>query len=257
MMYKPLQIPNLHNKSYLENISYTETIIPELSDYLICMWESYSYVEVTGMMTTVIVTDACIDLVIDITNQNIGYQGMVKTNFNFKSTMPEKSIGFRFKPGAFFALTGMEATAAMGRYLPLETIDDHFDRVSFFKMDDESMKNFLLEYLKKLVENARDTKYIRLFDDINNKTFIKAEQLYEFINLKPRQTQRLFKKHYGLSPKVILTIIRFQHCLRELVKDTAENDNILINYYDQSHFINDFKENIGVTPTEFMSLIKK
>jgi len=255
-MYKPLQIPYLLNKAFLEKIKYTERIIPELSDYLICIWEMESYVDTTGSVTNVIVADGCIDLIVDVVDKYIGYGGMSQADFNYELTIPAKYIGFRFKPGAFYALTGLEAIVAMDQFLPLEAIDDHFDRASFFELNFEEMKEFLIDYFIKLAKNAKAIDYIQLFDKINTNNFTSAESLYEFINLGPRQTQRLFKKHYGLTPQMILSIVRFQHCLTELMYEESKKIDPLNNYYDQSHFINDFKKNIGLTPIQFINLNK-
>jgi len=255
-MYKPLQLPYLLNKVFLEKIKYTEHIIPELSDYLICMWEMESYVGATGSVTNIIVADACIDLVVDVIAKEIGYGGMSQADFNFELTTPARYIGFRFKPGAFYALTGLEAAVAMDHFLPLEGIASSFDQASFFELSVEEMKHFLIHFFVKLVKNVKMMNYIHLFDKINTISFANAESLYEFINLSPRQTQRLFKKHYGLTPQMVLSIIRFQHCLTELMYEGLGKVDLLNSYYDQSHFINDFKKNIGLTPAQFMNLSK-
>jgi AraC-like DNA-binding protein len=255
-MYIPLQIPYLLSKEWRKRFSYTETIIPELSDYLICLWETKSYPEAIGSITEVAVTDGCIDLIVSIFDKQIIYSGMSKTNFNIPSNVPDYTIGFRFKPGVFHALTGLEATVAIDNFLAIEKVDPFFDRESFFELDAEEMKLFLIDYFLKLTRKAKREDFIKLFDEIYIKNFADAESLYDFIGLSPRQIQRLFKKHYGLSPKMILSIIRFQHCLKELIKNNDEKDDLVASYYDQSHFISDFKKNIGLTPREFINLIK-
>lgn len=253
-MYRPLQIPYLLSKGYLERVKFTEYIVPELSDYLICMWESVSYADATGSFREVTIVDGCISLVVDKTNHDIGYAGLSKTDFNMEVTMPDRHLAFRFKPGAFYALTGLDATVAINTFLSIEMVDADFDKSSFFKLNDEAMKKFLIEYFIRLSEKARSMSYIRLFEEISAKNFSDAESLYHFIGFSPSQTQRLFKKHYGLTPKRVLSIIRFQHCVAELLQNGREKTNFLNSYYDQSHFISDFKRNIGLTPIEFINL---
>ncbi len=72
---------------------------------------------------------------------------MSKTDFNFTTTFPEKYLGFRLKPGAFFALTGTCATVAMDRVLPLERLDPQFNKDSFFEMELPEIISFSLTTL--------------------------------------------------------------------------------------------------------------
>lgn len=67
----------------------------------------------------------------------------------------------------------------------------------------------------------------------------------------------LFKKHVGVSPKNFLKIIRFQKVIAEIEHNQFINWPSLAvecGYYDQSHFIADFKTFSGFTPTEYMLL---
>ncbi len=64
---------------------------------------------------------------------------------------------------------------------------------------------------------------------------------------KRRQMERLFSKKMGLSPKQFSKVIRLQAALKLLLEKPPSGAN----YYDQSHFIKDFKEFTGVRPTEF------
>lgn len=73
-------------------------------------------------------------------------------------------------------------------------------------------------------------------------------------NVNRRQLVRKFSTAIGLSPKQLSKIIRIQATLKALLTkevtsltDLAyEND-----YFDQAHFIKDFKEFTGLTPKEF------
>jgi len=254
-MYRPSQPHHLFNEDYEEKIKYTETTIPELSDVLICMWESIS-ADITGSLVDVIVADGCIDLIVNVLDKSIFYCGMSKTDFNFISTFPEHYFGFRLKPGAFFALTGIEATIAMDKPVFLENVDIHFDSDSFFEMTIPEMKQFLINYLVQLAKNVRKFDYIQLFEHLYTQNFSTTQLLYDYMTLSPRQIQRQFKKHYGLTPQMVISIIKFQHCLNTLLEQPCDRNHLVENYYDQSHFINEFKKNIGLTPVEFIKLSK-
>jgi AraC-like DNA-binding protein len=73
---------------------------------------------------------------------------------------------------------------------------------------------------------------------------------------KRRQLERHFRKQIGISPKQLSKAIRLQATLNlllnrktETLTDIAyEND-----YFDQNHFIKDFKDLVGVTPKEYLN----
>lgn len=68
-----------------------------------------------------------------------------------------------------------------------------------------------------------------------------------------RQIQRLFENYVGLSPKYYARLLRFSnifHLMRE-GKTTWADIVFLSGYYDQSHFIRDFKKFTGEDPTAF------
>jgi hypothetical protein len=71
---------------------------------------------------------------------------------------------------------------------------------------------------------------------------------------KRRQLERKFSQQVGLSTKQLGKIIRLQAALKMLLQDRPDSlTAIAIDsmYFDQSHFIKDFKEFTGVNPKEF------
>lgn len=73
---------------------------------------------------------------------------------------------------------------------------------------------------------------------------------------KRRQLERHFKKQIGISPKQLGKAIRLQTTLSLLLNKKSETLTDIAyenGYFDQNHFIKDFKELIGVTPKEFLA----
>ena len=69
-----------------------------------------------------------------------------------------------------------------------------------------------------------------------------------------RNIERKFATEIGLSPKKFSKIIRMQHTLSRLLNKDSQGLTALAyegGYYDQAHFIKDFKDLTGVTPGEF------
>ncbi len=67
---------------------------------------------------------------------------------------------------------------------------------------------------------------------------------------------QLFKKHVGVTPKEFLKIIRFQKAIQQIETQTPLNwSNVAYDcgFYDQSHFISDFKSFSGFTPNDYVN----
>lgn len=72
---------------------------------------------------------------------------------------------------------------------------------------------------------------------------------------KRRQLERKFLKQVGMSPKQLCKVIRLQTALRMLLSQQAESLTKIAyesDYYDQAHFIKDFKEFTGTNPGDFL-----
>lgn len=81
----------------------------------------------------------------------------------------------------------------------------------------------------------------------------------EYISSKVGYSQKhlikLFKDNVGLTPKGFLKIMRFQKAIQEIAAAKISSwPSIALEsgFYDQAHFINDFKSFSGFTPNEYL-----
>ena len=84
---------------------------------------------------------------------------------------------------------------------------------------------------------------------------IKIEELAKMLFISKRQLQREFKNKVGISPKHYYRITRINEVLRLLDGDRQMDLTSVAyacGYFDQAHFINDFKRITGVRPTIFV-----
>jgi AraC-like DNA-binding protein len=71
--------------------------------------------------------------------------------------------------------------------------------------------------------------------------------------MSPRYLQRLFLQYTGVTPKLYHKINRFQLSLKLVAKKDSSLTSIAYDcgYFDQSHFIREFKSFTGVTPSAY------
>lgn len=116
----------------------------------------------------------------------------------------------------------------------------------------------LSAYLQKKLKNAVST-HQNIFSSIQfiiqKNGCIDVDMLARKYFLSTRQFERNFKQYAGFSPKLYSRIIRFQSVLGEYGKQNKTLTEIAYDcgYYDQSHFIHDFKEFSGYHPGSYFS----
>ncbi len=83
---------------------------------------------------------------------------------------------------------------------------------------------------------------------------LSVDELSQQLNINRRQLERKFHSVIGLSPKKLSKIIRLQATLKMMINNETENLTAIAyhgEYYDQAHFIKDFKEFTGMSPKNF------
>ena len=128
--------------------------------------------------------------------------------------------------------------------------------------DNQERIKIIEEFLiKKLIQNHQDHNQVKaaFYKMGQRKGQISIKHLAETACLSVKQFERKFSGLIGLNPKQFLRIIRFQNILR--MKRTGFNGSLTSlaqenGYYDQSHFVNDFKAITGSAPKKFFSDIQ-
>lgn len=85
---------------------------------------------------------------------------------------------------------------------------------------------------------------------------ITAKKLAEIMASTPKSLERKFGQYLGKTPKQYIKLVRFYQTLTDLslIKNINFTEFAFRNgYFDQAHFIRDFKNFSGYTPKEFVS----
>lgn len=86
------------------------------------------------------------------------------------------------------------------------------------------------------------------------------EKFSDESKISARQLRRRFLHSVGISPKRFSRIVRFQNALCLIKLNKINNLTTLVyksNYFDQSHFIRDFKEFTGSSPKSYLTKTHK
>ena len=88
---------------------------------------------------------------------------------------------------------------------------------------------------------------------IDSKGEIPIQEVVNLSGISERSLERYFKHHIGLSPKFYCRILRFANVFKLIQSDGFNWSDIayLAGFYDQSHFIKNFKEFTGEEPSNY------
>ena len=89
---------------------------------------------------------------------------------------------------------------------------------------------------------------------------ISIQELAAHIGYTKRYVDRLFQEHVGVSPKSLASILRFQAVYQGWMQQrspTFFRTHWPTYYYDQSHFIKEFKRFTGFTPQHYTTIVNE
>lgn len=85
------------------------------------------------------------------------------------------------------------------------------------------------------------------------KTF-SVNQISQTLGASRKRLRSEAQFYFGSSIKTVQGIIRFNKTLTQIAHHPGKTLSSIHEYYDQAHFINDFKANTGITPLQYKKL---
>jgi AraC-like DNA-binding protein len=203
----------------------------------------------------------CVNLVLEKGKDNSRIYGPTKGKYAKVLEGKGRVFGIKFRPGAFYPFVkypisqltdssmslydtfGVESTALE----TILTLDDERDMV-------ELAESFIRA---RLPEHDENVAIIHQIVDciVDDRTIRKVDDVVNRLNLNKRTLQRLFSQYVGISPKWVIKQYRLHEAATQLTSDTMVLDMpkmaLELGYFDQAHFIKDFKTVVGSTPMEY------
>lgn len=168
-----------------------------------------------------------------------------------------------FKPYGLYPFIHTPVDRLYGQILEVAAVDPRFadmERLIRNSADDEAKISILEECMLEMVNpNRLDLEDIisaaNLID--HRKGLLGIEDLLNKSYMNRRTLERKFRNMIGLTPKNYIRLIRFENALKQVRMDQSERHWVEValegGYYDQSHFIRDFKEFMGNPPETYLS----
>src|SRR5258705_3289168 len=175
----------------------------------------------------------------------------------FHTTISERGrvVGARFRPGGFAARFGRDAAALTGRIQP---VDDELFGEPINLDDDVAAASARLGEPIGTHSSELDPTYVSLtalVDRIRDDDRLhRVEQVMQHSPWSARTTQRVFRRYVGVPVKWVLCRYRLQQAALEIESQPGVDHADLavrLGWYDQAHFINDFRTMLGSTPGEY------
>lgn len=185
--------------------------------------------------------------------------GQISQHFLLRNRGYAKMLGLKFRPAAIGQLFNIDMSRLLDKVVSLHTLlDGHFQFLIGAPLNTEDPVG-LITQIEKYLSSQIPTKPAPVASfaaDAIHQTrgTVSIADLCTQLDVSERTLERSFKKYIGMAPKYYARIIRFNHIF-ELIQNKSLRWADLVyesGYYDQSHFIRDFKKFSGEDPTRYI-----
>jgi AraC-like DNA-binding protein len=187
----------------------------------------------------------------------------------FTPDTPEETflIGVHFKPGGAFPFLGLPAGKLADTHVDLETLwGPSAGRLRECLCEARtSTERFLLLHealLSRLCHGVEQhyavSAALEMFG--KNQARPRVREAAKYLGLSQRRFIQVFKAEVGVTPKLFSRIQRFQQTRTFIQHNPSLNWAELavdLGYFDQSHFIREFLEFSGFSPTDYINRNKR
>ena len=223
-----------------------------LKPHIYCYWTLWSERVTTAPFTYRIVSDGCVDLFINCRQfEELNVAGTASAASTVILEGDASYFGIRFLPGGFYRLFKLPMKEIANKMVSVQEVwgnrlTDFESRLYAAQGIREKItvtEAFLLRQMsiEKREPDPRLRHVLEMVYQKGGQYRIETDLAH---GISPRQLRRIFDRHIGVGPKAFARVVRFQSALRAM-RDIPQNKwgdlSLDFGYFDQSHFINDFK----------------
>ena len=234
---------------------------PALTPWVQCYWVRRRRLSVQADNPSMLYPDGGSSLSFCITQD-----GSIDTSFSniqvrhaFCQDSPQDLISVRFYPGAAFGLLGPEASQRTNQTLDLSdlginTLDDIQQRLSAADSIAQQLRYVECWLLRQLGRVKTTADPIQHSLTLMRRQLCPVSELSQTVNLSRRQFERKFLLQTGLTPgqlKIMLRVRQARQLITQQPLQSLTNIALHCGFYDQAHFIHQFKQITGQTPGSY------
>jgi len=187
--------------------------------------------------------------------------GQIRNHFYLENTGITGMWGIKMRPAAITEIFNVSMQSLVDTVVPFEEMVSCDIQEMTGYIHQHKTAESIVQYLDSWFLNqlpgrgeyqCRINEIIKKIFSVNGMVTIK--ELSETSNISERQIERYFRKYIGLTPKFFCRIIRFNY-LFDLMKKEDKRWTTLAyesGFFDQSHFIKDFKAFTGEDPSKYL-----
>ncbi len=243
-------------------MNYRKEDDPERIKHIDCYWESHDMANKT-LYVYPSLPEPYINLYFPISSKVNPLIKGISSNADFFK-MKSKLFGVRLFLRGYYQLQLAPCSEINNNILNLNDISgsEEIELSENLLKADSFKKRILLfqNYFKLKCEQALSTKQNNIADAfqflVKNYKNTGVIQHYAKENkLSPRTITRWFSSDLGISPKKVVRISQFHKALEGLHSEKESGFYFDCGYYDQSHFIREFKKFTGISPKKYLSIV--
>lgn len=194
------------------------------------------------------------------TQDRVLFAGQIRRFFYLENTGSSGMLGIKLMPAAAFALFQREMSFFTDRVVPLSEMTSRVPPSAMFSRDEIQDDERILAaqtWVEQLIDSPvypTIERTARIAQDlIDHKGMINIEDLATQHRITRRQLERAFKKVIGLSPKYYARIMQFNYIFEAMQSHDNSWVDVALDsgYFDQSHFIRNFRAFTGESPAQY------
>jgi AraC-like DNA-binding protein len=170
-------------------------------------------------------------------------------------------FGVKFRAGGFYPFVKFPVSELTGKSIAFCDVfgieSDALEKTLLNTDDTEAAVACMEDFLRpRLPERDENISLINEIVDciVCDMQITRVEDVVQRLNISKRTMQRLFKRYVGVTPRWVIQRYRLHEAIERLENgqsiDLAQLA-VQLGYFDQAHFIREFKKIVGKTPGEY------
>ena len=263
----PLRVP----QGYAEH-----TPPDDLAPYVACFWTRVGKDDRAPSAPRRVLPDGCVDILLAFSSEDAPHEhvdasvvGTMTRALVVQSVDQFAFYGVRFKPGWALAALGVPALDVTDLSIPYRAVGgvrrEHIESLAGNQVSHEQRLAALITIVRNLFAHGVDAPPASVLESVRRivaaKGNLRVADLAATIGVTRQRLAREFAAHVGIAPKAFARVMRLQAAVARADAARAAFPRgpdwsaiaLDLGYFDQPHFIDDFKTLAGITPGEFLS----